>query len=133
MWEMFLGGWNGISMFIPTVFDSSPKVFSDAATSRGYATIGVTLDPGVQGLLPLFELYPIVATASVWGHLWTGHTVLFLSDNCDVVESVNKSQSKSLLIMLFLHRLVWLALCHQVHFVCSRISGDCNSEADALS
>lgn len=107
MWDQFLCEWNGISMFIhpPTTF--SPRVFSDAAASVGFSAVF-----GCQWLAgpwppeasdiswfaqtsALFETYPIVAAAITWGPSWSGHTVVFFTDNAATAEIINKDRSGS--------------------------------------
>ena len=40
------------------------------------------------------EMIPIVISAAVWGHLWKGKQVLFLSDNESVVSVLNTRAAK---------------------------------------
>ncbi|XP_040181179.1 uncharacterized protein LOC120914567, partial [Rana temporaria] len=145
MWDEFLTSWNGISMFIPALLDESPQVVTDAAASTGFAAIfgrhwfaepwppEILLIPGFTQSSSLFELYPVVAAAQLWGHTWTNQTVLFTTDNQATADIINKGRSRSLHIMSFLRRLVQLSLCHHFNFVCRHIPGKLNTAADALS
>ncbi|XP_073462173.1 uncharacterized protein [Aquarana catesbeiana] len=145
MWEEFLSAWNGISLFIPIVSVHSPQVVTDAAASTGFAAIfghhwfsgpwpqQILLIPGFSQTSALFELYPIVAAAQLWGHHWTGQTVVFSTDNQATADIINKGRSKSLAVMSFLRRLVQLSLQHQFNIHCAFIPGRYNSAADALS
>lgn len=81
----------------------------------------------------MFEIYPIVAAAQVWGHLWVGQTVFFSTDNQVTSEIINNGRSKSLLIMGFVRRLVWLSLHFNFHLHCRFVNGAGNVAADALS
>jgi len=45
------------------------------------------------------ELLPIVLSCAVWGPLMTGSNVEFKCDNSGVVDSINKSSSKELIVM----------------------------------
>lgn len=89
MWDEFLQHWNGVAMFILAKSNSSPQIFTDSAATKGYAAIfgshwmagswsdEVLAIPRFTETSALFEVYPIVAAAQVWGHLWAGQTVFF--------------------------------------------------------
>ena len=145
MWDEFLQCWNGIAMFVPGESCSSPQVGTDAAATVGYAAIfgthwlagpwpeEVLAIPGFTESSALFEIYPIVAAAWVWGGSWAGQTVVFSTDNQAAVEIITKGRSRSLVIMSLVRRLIWLSLHHKFHFLCKFISGVENGAADALS
>lgn len=42
----------------------------------------------------LYELYPIVVTASLWGKVWASKNILFHCDNSSTVFCINKGRSK---------------------------------------
>lgn len=145
MWDDFLTNWNGISMFIPSASPTSPQIITDAAASTGFAAIfghhwfaapwppEILSIPGFSQSSSMFEIYPIVAAAHVWGNNWVGQTVTFSTDNLATASIINKGRSKSLAIMSFLRRLVQLSLQHQFNVLCVHIPGKCNTSADALS
>lgn len=145
MWDSFLLSWNGVSLFVPSWSQSSTRVFADAAASRGFAAIfgsqwlagpwppQVSSDPQSLSSSPFLECYPIVAAASVWGHLWANSSVMFVSDSQDLVDIISKGRAKSARVMSLLRKLVWLAMTHNFHFSCSHIPGTSNTAADALS
>lgn len=145
MWDDFLTNWNGISMFIPSASPTSPQIITDAAASTGFAAIfghhwfaapwppEILSIPGFSQSSSMFEIYPIVAAAHVWGNNWVGQTVTFSTDNLATASIINKGSSKSLAIMSFLRRLVQLSLQHQFNVLCVHIPGKCNTSADALS
>lgn len=89
--------------------------------------------PRFAQISALFQIYPIVAATFTCGPAWSGHTVLFFSDNSATAEIINKGRSRSLLIMSFMRRLMWLSLMYTFHFPGQYISGDNNVAADALS
>ncbi|XP_073485049.1 uncharacterized protein [Aquarana catesbeiana] len=144
-WDDFLTNWNGISMFIPSASPTSPQIITDAAASTGFAAIfghhwfaapwppEILSIPGFSQSSSMFEIYPIVAAAHVWGNNWVGQTVTFSTDNLATASIINKGRSKSLAIMSFLRRLVQLSLQHQFNVLCVHIPGKCNTSADALS
>ncbi|XP_056425816.1 uncharacterized protein LOC130367424 [Hyla sarda] len=145
MWESFLHNWNGISFFIPSIGNESPMVFSDAASSTGFAAIWgnhwfagpwppeITQIEGFIRSSAAFELYPIVAAAQLWGPAWNRTTVLFVSDNAATVDILLKGRSRCPIIMSLARRLVWLSLHHTFTFTCAHIGGIQNIAADALS
>ncbi|XP_056429538.1 uncharacterized protein LOC130368988 isoform X1 [Hyla sarda] len=145
MWDNFLRSWNGISFFIPKVKNQSPRIFTDASSISGFAAIweghwlAAPWPPGIYGITgfsqnsALFELFPIVAAAQVWGEAWHRSTVLFVSDNAATVEILLKGRSSSPQIMSLARKLVWLSLHHGLNFTAAHISGIQNIAADALS
>jgi len=85
MWYNFLNEWNGISLFLhDKVSRASDMHFYTDATQTGF---GGYLDgrwfqgkfppdllcynDKASGSMALYELYPIVVAAVLWGHLWT--------------------------------------------------------------
>ncbi|XP_040285981.1 uncharacterized protein LOC120999169 [Bufo bufo] len=145
MWGKFLTQWNGISMFIPPLSDSSPCIYTDAAASTGFAAIfgnhwfrghwpaETDALPGFRETSALFEIYPIVAAAHTWGHLWSGKAVKCYSDNSSACDIINKGRSSSLTMMRLIRKLTWLAATVQFHLICLHIPGIHNTAADALS
>lgn len=142
MLDQFLCEWNGISMFIRSPMTASPRVFSDAAALVGFSAIfggQWLMGPwpsevsDILGFSPLFEIFPIVAIACTWGPLWSGQTVIFITDNVATSAIVNVGRSGSRLIMAFMLRLTWLGLKFNLHFQGEFISGVYNGAADALS
>lgn len=89
--------------------------------------------PGFTESSALFEIFPIVSMAQGWGRLWSGQTVDFSMDNQAALEIINKGRSKSLVIMFFVHRLIWLSLQFYFHIYCKFISGAESVTAGALS
>lgn len=144
MWDHFLCHRNGVS-FIAAARNTSPMVFSDASATTGFAAIfgthwlaGTWPDevrkiPGFMQTSALFELYPIVAAAHAWGHLWSYSIIVFISDNTATVDILLKGRSKCPHLMSLARRLVQLSLTYNFHYCCSHISGTQNVAADALS
>ena len=94
MWILFLGNWNGVSLFYEKNFTSSHDIYlhTDAAPTAGFAVVYVShwmfspwpLDmPGVPGdiwknSMAFMELYPIVACFNVS----SAYHVFFIAVNC---------------------------------------------------
>ncbi|XP_063297879.1 uncharacterized protein LOC134586340 [Pelobates fuscus] len=145
MWHHFLSDWNGRNLFIPPLTLESPVLWTDAAGQTGFAAIfenrwlrdawpseAIGL-PAFTKTSALFEIYPIVAAAKVWGYLWGGKAVKCYSDNTAACEILNKGRSSSLIIMSLVRRLTWLAATHNFFLTCIHIPGHQNTAADALS
>ena len=148
LWHSLLHHWNGISFFYND-FHSSPEdlqLFTDAAPSVGYG--------GYYGgrwfaeewpeelkknqcdsdhSSALFELYPIVVAASLWGAEWSSRSILVHSDNQTTVNIINKGRSSSLPIMSLLRRLTWITVTNNFILRAAHIPGHLNLIADALS
>ena len=81
----------------------------------------------------LFELYPVIVAASLWGHEWTSRSVLIHSDNQSTVHIINKRRSPSLPLMTLLRRLTWITVTHNFLIQAVHIPGHLNEIADSLS
>ena len=149
MWLHFLSSWNGISFFYDD-FITQPEdiqLFTDAAPSTGFGGYYggrwfasawppefESLDSGSRSpSSALHELYPIIIAAILWGHEWSGKSILIHSDNTAVVEILNKGRSRSLAIMQFLRRLTLFLAQHQSILRAAHVPGHHNSIADSLS
>ena len=42
----------------------------------------------------MFEQFLIMAAAQLWGHIWTGRTVAFTTDNQATADIISKGKSK---------------------------------------
>ena len=81
----------------------------------------------------MFELYPIVVAASLWGSEWTSRSILVYSDNQATVAIINKGRSSSLPIMSLLRRLTWLTVTNNFIIRAAHVPGHLNAIADSLS
>ena len=148
LWHLLLSNWNGISFFYND-FYSSPEdlqLFTDAAPSVGFggyyqgrwfadkwpAELFVPPFDSAHSSA-LFELYPVIVAASLWGHEWTSRSVLIHSDNQSTVNIINKGRSPSLPLTALLRRLTWLSVTHNFLIQAAHIPGHHNEIADSLS
>jgi hypothetical protein len=145
MWHKFLTGWNGKSIFLDnhTTKATDIQLFTDATdTSFG----GFYRDHWFQGVFPkdlklekeslsmaLFELYPIVVAAVLWGSSWKGLRIVFNCDNEATVQIINKGRSKIPTIMKFMRKLTMSAATNNFTLTAKHIKGVNNCIADALS
>ncbi|XP_067290331.1 uncharacterized protein [Pseudorasbora parva] len=147
LWIMFLKQWNGLTFFYDD-FLSQPcdlPLFTDAAPSVGFGGFykthwfASTWPPELSmsnqqtASSALFELYPIIIAAHLWGHEWSSKNIVMHCDNLATVHCINKGLSKSPKIMPLLRRLTWLSACNQFTFKAVHIPGHQNQIADALS
>ena len=148
LWHQLLTHWNGITFFYQD-FISSPEdlqLFTDAAPSIGYggyyggrwfaaewpeALLAQSVDDVHSSAL--YELYPIVVAASLWGSEWASRSILVHSDNLTTVHIINKGRSSSLPIMALLRRLTWITVNKNFILRAAHIPGYKNATADALS
>ncbi len=144
LWIMFLKQWNGLSLFHNNLV-SSPidiNLFTDAAPSIGFGGFYqgrwfAAPWPAQLRDLPqssaLFELYPLVVAAFLWGNEWSSKCILVHCDNEAVIQCVNKGRSHSPALTPFLRRLKWISACDQFVIVAKHVAGSENQIADSLS
>ncbi|XP_052428992.1 uncharacterized protein LOC127970440 [Carassius gibelio] len=144
LWILFLRQWNGLSFFYNNLI-SSPidlQLFTDAAPSIGFGGFyqgrwfASTWPPQMQDSTQssaLFELYPLVVAAFLWGNEWTTKSILVHCDNEAVVQCINKGRSHSPALMPLLRRLIWIAACDQFIISAKHVPGTENQIADSLS
>ncbi len=147
LWISFFKRWNGLSFFYKNLI-SSPvdiQLFTDAAPSIGYggfyqgrwfaSTWPCQLSnlPQSAASSALFELYPIVIAAFLWGKEWSATSILIHCDNEATVHCVNKSRSHSPMLNPLLRRLTWISACDQFIITARHIPGSKNQIADSLS
>ncbi|RXN13000.1 poly [Labeo rohita] len=104
LWISFLKQWNGLSFFYSNLV-SSPidiQLYTDAAPSVGFGGFlrgrwfASTWPPELADLpqqlssSALFELYPLVAAASLWGKEWSATSIVVHCDNEAIVHCINK-------------------------------------------
>ncbi|XP_013863390.1 uncharacterized protein LOC106517215 [Austrofundulus limnaeus] len=149
LWHHFLSSWNGISFFYND-FISHPddiQLYTDATPSIGFGGFhkgrwfASTWLPEVDTLQPdsaspssaLYELYPVVIAALLWGYEWSQHSILIHFDNTAVVKINNKGRSHSLAIIQLMRRLTLVSAHHQFLLRAAHFPGYHNHIADALS
>ncbi len=145
MWLKFLRQWNGISMFMNDELTMAEDIqFFTDATPKAYA--GYYCGKWFQGEFPsdfvsadsvasmaLYELFPIVMAAVLWGDHWVQRRIVVNCDNAATVDIINKGRSKVLIIQKFVRRLIWCAAKGQFMMIAKHIPGKSNVIADALS
>ncbi|KAL2080909.1 hypothetical protein ACEWY4_022762 [Coilia grayii] len=147
LWRLFLNQWNGLSMFYDdhALSPEDLQLYTDAAPSVGFGGYFAgqwfaSAWPREMLLLPpsaassaVYEVYPVVIAALLWGSSWSGKRVLIYCDNEAAVFAINKGRSRAPVICPFLRRLVWTAACHQFILTAAHIPGHQNAIADSLS
>jgi hypothetical protein len=147
LWITFLKQWNGLSFFYNNLI-SLPvdiQLFTDAAPSVGFGGFyqgrwfastwpAQLLDsPQSQSSSALFELYPLVVAAFLWGKEWSTNSIMVHCDNEATVHCINKGRSNSPALMPLLRRLIWIAACDQFILTAKHVPGSRNQIADSLS
>lgn len=147
LWKYFLDAWNCVSFFYDD-FASHPEdiqLYTDAAPSVGYGGFyqgrwfAAVWPPEMFAMRPdgpssaLFEIYPIVVAALLWGSEWSGRCILIHSDNSAVVEILNKGRTRCPAISQFLQRLTLISAFNQFLIKAAHVPGHSNAIADSLS
>ncbi|XP_065126277.1 uncharacterized protein [Paramisgurnus dabryanus] len=147
LWVRFLKQWNGISFFYESMIShpTDIQLYTDATPSIGFGGYYrgrwfASTWPNQLSDLPetlsssvLFELYPIVVAAFLWGKEWTSTSIVIHCDSQAAVQCINKGRSHSLTLMPLLRRLIWTAACDQFLISATYIPGRNNTIADSLS
>lgn len=144
LWLTFLNQWNGLSFFYSNLV-SCPidiQLFTDAAPSIGFGGFyqgrwfASTWPPQLQDITQssaLFELYPLVVAAFLWGKEWATKSILVYCDNEATVHCINKGRSHAPAMMPLLRRLTWISACDQFIIIAKHVPGSENQIADSLS
>ena len=141
-WHQFLEDWHGVSfwLFPGLLPEADVEVSSDAAGKLGYGTYmkghwfaGSSVHSQQLQSIAYKELFPIVLTAHVWGHLWVKKHILFRSDKETVVHILNTRTSRVPCLMWLLRSLLFSADHHSFSFSSQHIPGINNQLADTLS
>ena len=147
MWICLLKNWNGVSFFFDSEFCSTRDLtlYTDASSSFGFGAYlqsrqEFLFDSWINHPVPVsehslsyMELYPIVASALVWGQFWKGKRIVFLVDNQGLSVILAKGRAKSPAINQLLRRLVLVATTNHFTFTSSWLATSANVLADALS
>ena len=141
-WCELFQSWDGLSFFQMSQWAPLPdfQVSSDASGSLGYGAIFNTQwffdawSASQESLSIAYkELFPIVVAAHLWGPQWMSRQVEFLRDNMSVVTVLSSGTSREGDLMILLHYLALLAVCHLFSFMASSVRGKANPVVDALS
>lgn len=149
LWLYFLSNWNGVSIFYNSKVVSSDdlRLYTDASGTIGYGGFYLGQwfsEPWPEDLhnpyadstelsIAFKELYPIVVAAMIWGHLWVGKRIVFMSDNLATVNILQKGRSKSPHIMPLVRKLTLCAASCNFSVLSQHVPGHLNNIADALS
>jgi hypothetical protein len=146
MWSTFLEKWNGCNFFLDSQLTvaSDMHLFTDASPSFGcggfyqgewfsYAWPKFIYELEPNPSIALFELFPIVVSAVLWGTRWSKRRIVFHTDNAPVVEMINKGRTSCGGPMRLLRRLTLIALQHNFTMTAVHIPGRDNVIADCLS
>ncbi len=91
------------------------------------------IPPDTLASMALYELYPIVMAAILWGDRWAKRRIVVKCDNAATVDIINKCRSKVPFIQKFVRRLIWCSAKGQFVIIAKHIAGTTNVIADALS
>ena len=139
-WAVYIEKWNGLALF-PN-FPVGPTVVSDASGSWGCGAYSKSSLEWFQWQWPhswspvniaAKELVPILISAAIWGPVWRGSTVLFLSDNQAVVTCLLRRTARDPLMAHLLRCLFFLEAHFGFEHRSEHIAGRQNAAADALS
>lgn len=124
MWLYLLREWNGVSMFHHSDFlpQRDFLLTTDASSEYGFGALyGSEYLAGTwhQHPVPVSklsmtyrELYPIICSCVVWGHLWAGKRVVFRVDNEGLCFILKKGSSHCPAINKLMRHLAVLATVH---------------------
>ncbi|XP_072522621.1 uncharacterized protein [Salminus brasiliensis] len=147
-WLALLHHWNGISFFYKDIVGDPADIqlFTDAAPSTGFRgyyngcwfaspwpTQFIRLASGPDNSSALWELYPVVVAALLWGHTWTEKAIQIHLDNLATVHTINKGRSRTLSFTPFIRRLTWHSVMHKYILRAVHVPGRSNAIADSLS
>ena len=144
MWSHFIDHYNGKSIILEDVWQSSDKalLFTDASGAIRFAAVLGTewfplscdVVPGLsEKQIAIKELFPIVVALDLWGAHLTNQKILFMSDNAAVVHVINKQTCKEQTLMHLIRRLVLSSLSFNILFKAKHIPGKSNVLADHIS
>lgn len=140
-WQLFLEGWNGISM-LENMARRAPDqhLFSDASGSFGCGAWWGALwfqfewpASYKHHAIAVKELLPIVMACVVWGKNWRRQVVLAHCDNQAVVEVINSGRCKDAQLMHLIRGLFFITAHFEIFIRAVHIAGRENSKADAIS
>lgn len=81
----------------------------------------------------VLEILPILLMVYKYGHSWRNQTVLWYTDNAQVMYSVNKGSSGNEGCMRILRFIFWASFWWNFHLICRHIPGEINIIPDYLS
>ena len=81
----------------------------------------------------VLELWPIVVGVRRWGHSWRNRSVVFVTDNTQVMAGLNSGRSKNKLSMAWLRVIFWASITHNFEVKSVYINTKANVICDSLS
>nr|XP_002739190.1 PREDICTED: uncharacterized protein LOC100369835 [Saccoglossus kowalevskii] len=145
-WWEFLPNWNGSARILATSWCLTPNtnLYTDAssviACGAFYNKQWFTLpwSPDKCSINPPLsiewkELFPILISCLIWGHLWHGQKIMFHCDNEGIVNIWKKGSSRCQRIMSLVRAIFFTAANGNFHVMIAHIRGTNNSIADSLS
>lgn len=81
----------------------------------------------------VLELWPVLAGVRRWGHLWSDRTVVFITDNTQVLAAINSGRSKNKTSMAWLRLIFWASVKHNFDIQSVYINTRDNIVCDSLS
>ena len=133
MWSLFIDQWNGIGLFLSSLWDTSEtlSLFTDASGSIGYGGFFQTRwfqgkwlphqHLGFPGISILWqELFAIIVACHLWGYQWTSKRIKFHCDNLGLVEVIKSKVPR-------------VTLRHNFYFQAVHVPGKQNNIAGSLS
>lgn len=139
-WSNFMSTFNGKSLLL----DSRPMgaVYTDACLEGGgghwgenwfYVNWNVDCPLFADSHINIKEVLAAVIAAHHWGHLWTNHKILLMTDNTVTVSGINRGTSKNKTIMGLLRYLFCLSVQYNFVIRAVHIAGVNNVKADLIS
>ena len=140
-WDTLLSSWNGVSLmrYGPWLPLPDFELASDAALKIGYGIVmgnewvAGRWPVGAPTNIAILECVPLVLAAKVWGHTWSGRSVLFWTDSKSVQLSAASLLPKEPHLAALIRELAILSVQHNFRFKVEHIPGVKNVLADDLS
>ena len=141
-WLLFAESYNGRSLLLDQRWVSSESLhlFTDAASSKGYAAIfkshwfmGSWSKQHASLHITFHELLPIVLAFEIWGSQLANKCISLHSDNMSVVHILNKQSSKDSDVMVLVRRFVICCMSFNILTKAFHIPGKKNVLPDLLS
>ena len=139
-WRTFASHWNGAALIIDPNSRHPVVVTSDAS---GFWGCGAWCEcqwfqlqwdqQSERKQIAVKELLPVIIAAAIWGHSWSGKSVVTNCDNQAVVTVLNSRYSREKDIMQLLRCLFFLEAHFQFQLSATHLPGALNERADDLS
>ncbi|XP_043215429.1 uncharacterized protein LOC122378437 [Amphibalanus amphitrite] len=142
-WLSVLPEWNGTAPLIHPTWtppadlhlytDASTLGFGGCCDGAWFSQAWPAATKAWANSISWLEMIPILAACLLWGHRWTGLSVLMHCDNTGVVCAWEKGWSRDRRLMSLVRQTLFTAAQHSFALRVSHIPGIDNSAADALS